>query len=126
MLIYPTYHPILKLNGEDIMLKLPCETIVKYVIPSLRGTIVRRLYRDYKMSQKEIARILGLSQPSISYYINLKRGDHLDLLDPYKEKINQIIILIVKSKKFPRDDILDIVCDICECVKKENCFEQLK
>lgn len=108
------------------MLKLPCETIVKYVIPSLRGTIVRKLYNKFNMSQKEIAEILGLSQPSISYYINLKRGDHLDLLDPYEEKINQIIILIVKNKKFPRDDILNIVCDICECVKKEDCFEKLK
>jgi hypothetical protein len=104
------------------MLKLPCEKIVKYLIPSIRGTIVRKLYIDHKMGQKEIADILGLSQPSISYYINYKRGEYLDILDEHREKIEAIIVMIAKDKTFPEDDVLNIICDICECVKKDGCL----
>ena len=102
------------------MLKLPCESIVKNVIPSLRGEIVRKLYNDHNMAQKEIAKILGLSQPSISYYINHKRGEPLEILDQFQDKIDEIINTIAEKKSFPRSKILQIICSICECVRKDK------
>ncbi|MHA1311670.1 MAG: transcriptional regulator [Candidatus Helarchaeota archaeon] len=108
------------------MLKLPCENIVKYVIPSLRGEIVRSLYKKYKMEQKEIADILGLSQPSISYYINNKRGEYLEILEEYKDQIQEISLIIAKQKQFPQDKVFSIICSICQCIKKDKCFDQLK
>ncbi|MHA1271649.1 MAG: transcriptional regulator [Candidatus Helarchaeota archaeon] len=108
------------------MLKLPCENIVKHVIPSIRGEIVRTLYNDHKMGQKEIADILGLSQPSVSYYINNKRGEPIDILEPYKEQINEIIQIIVRQKSFPKEKVFSVICNICDCVKKDGCLKALK
>ncbi|MHA1231289.1 MAG: transcriptional regulator [Candidatus Helarchaeota archaeon] len=104
------------------MLKLPCEDIVKFVIPSLRGEIVRTLYNKYNMPQKQIAEILGISQPSISYYINNKRGEPLKVLEKYNDQIQKIILIIAEKKYFPQDEVFSIICSICECVKKEKCF----
>jgi len=106
--------------------QLPCEQIVRVVIPSLRGEIVRRLSKNHKMAQKEIAEILGLSQPSISYYINNKRGDHLDILDQYNDKIEEIIKIIVDTKSFPYDQILNIICSICDSIKKSEFLQKTK
>ena len=105
------------------MLKLPCEKIVKHVIPSLRGEIVRELYNKHEMGQKEIAKILGLSQPSISYYINNKRGESLDILEEHKKQIKKIIAIIAEKKSFPQKLIFEIICDICACVKDNECLK---
>ena len=55
-------------------MKLPCKISAKYVIPAIRLMIARKLIEEYNLTQSEAARLLGVSQPSISHYLNSKRG----------------------------------------------------
>ncbi len=50
----------------------------RYVLPSIRRMLVLSL-RERKLSQEEIARLVGLSQSAVSKYLNTKRGSNVDL-----------------------------------------------
>ena len=65
----------------------PSEIEVRYVLPSLRKEISKRLYKN--MPQKEIADLLDITPAAVNQYIKNKRGKenipkpleiHIDLL----------------------------------------------
>ncbi|MEM3852534.1 MAG: helix-turn-helix domain-containing protein [Methanomassiliicoccales archaeon] len=53
---------------------LPSELEAMVVIPELRAMLARELAARRRMSQNEIALLLGVSQPAISNYISGVRG----------------------------------------------------
>ncbi len=56
-------------------MKLFCEVVVE-MLPSLRALVAEELMNEYKLSQKEIARRLFVTQPAVSQYLrNLRGGD---------------------------------------------------
>lgn len=52
----------------------PCEIVVKEVLPALRAILVRDLVRRHRLSQVEVARKLGVTQPAVSQYLSFLRG----------------------------------------------------
>lgn len=48
------------------MLKAPCEELVRYVLPALRGVLVTYMYTERKMKQMDIAKLMGVSQSAVS------------------------------------------------------------
>ena len=59
----------------------PYEVAVRTVIPAIRSMIVKELYMKYNMKQKDIARLLDLTQAVVSYYLSDNRGKVIDLSD---------------------------------------------
>ncbi|WXG42675.1 MAG: thiamine-phosphate synthase family protein [Promethearchaeati archaeon SRVP18_Atabeyarchaeia-1] len=53
----------------------PCELVVKHYLPVIRSLIARELMDDYKLSQMQIAKLLGITQPAVSNYLSLLRGE---------------------------------------------------
>jgi predicted transcriptional regulator len=51
-----------------------CEDSVKYLLPIVRAEIAKQLMLKYLMSETEAAKLLGVSQASISHYLNGERG----------------------------------------------------
>jgi len=56
------------------VLKAPCEKLARYVLPAVRSMLVYHMYAERGMSQLQIARITGMSQSTISRYLNNERG----------------------------------------------------
>ena len=56
------------------MLLTPYEIVSKFVIPSLRAMVAKRLILLHGFSQKEAAQLLGVSQSAISRYLEGSRG----------------------------------------------------
>ena len=56
-------------------MRFPCEDLVKYVIPAIRAIIVKELNQKYEKNQIEIANLLSITQPSVSYYLRGERGE---------------------------------------------------
>jgi predicted fused transcriptional regulator/phosphomethylpyrimidine kinase/predicted transcriptional regulator len=56
-------------------LRPPCELVVKHYLPVIRSLIARELMDDYKLNQIQIARLLGITQPAVSNYLSLARGE---------------------------------------------------
>jgi len=63
------------------------------VIPRLRAMLARELVIQKRMTQSEIASLLGVSQPSISNYITGARGSSTPFLDTPEiiAKIREIV-----------------------------------
>ena len=55
-------------------MRFPCEIVVREFLPALRGSIARRLIKEHGFTQTTAALMLGVSQPSINYYLTQKRG----------------------------------------------------
>ncbi|MGQ9543906.1 MAG: transcriptional regulator [Candidatus Bathyarchaeia archaeon] len=52
----------------------PCEDIVQRFLPAFRCLVTKELIEKHKLSQVEVARILGTTQAAISQYLGSKRG----------------------------------------------------
>ena len=105
-------------------MKLPCEIVVVYVIPTIRSELAKELLK-LGMSQKNISILLNVSQAAVSQYKHDKRG--------YGIKFNKEIQGLIKE--FAKDlyecratekDIVPRTCHICKIVKLEDILNQLK
>ncbi|MBI4141030.1 helix-turn-helix domain-containing protein, partial [Candidatus Woesearchaeota archaeon] len=75
----------------------PQEVEVFYLLPALRRDIaisLKTLGRD----QKQIAKILGVSEPSVSHYFNSKRGADVEFSNDVKAAIRKSATAIKTPK----------------------------
>ncbi|MBI2045075.1 helix-turn-helix domain-containing protein [Candidatus Pacearchaeota archaeon] len=56
---------------------MPQEIEVWYLLPALRREIAKTLINKNRLSQKEAAKVLGITEPAISQYLNSKRGKEM-------------------------------------------------
>ena len=55
-------------------MKIPCEMMVKRVLPVFRAVVAESLINDHGLTQTEAADKLGITQAAISQYLRDKRG----------------------------------------------------
>ncbi|MCD6477398.1 MAG: helix-turn-helix domain-containing protein [Candidatus Aenigmarchaeota archaeon] len=108
-------------------MKPPCENVVKYVLPAVRALIARDLIETYKLTQKEAAKRLGMTQPAISQYKKHIRGEKINLLEGNKE-INDSIAALSSSiakREIDLDRATDELCKICKLIRKSKILDKL-
>ena len=66
---------------------MPQEIEVWYLIPALRKELAKIFIKNYKLSQRKSAEILGITEPAISQYLNSKRGNEIKFS---KKELNEI------------------------------------
>lgn len=59
------------------MKSMPQEIEVWYLIPGIRRELAKFLVEDYKMNQKDVSKILGITESAVSQYIKNKRGNEM-------------------------------------------------
>ena len=52
----------------------PYEIVAKSALPALRAMVARRLQDDHHMTQQQVAKVLGVTQASVSNYARKTRG----------------------------------------------------
>jgi uncharacterized protein len=57
----------------------PYEIVSKSALPALRAMVARRLQTEYRMTQQQVAKCLGVTQASISNYARRTRGMMVNL-----------------------------------------------
>jgi len=103
----------------------PCELAVRDILPAIRALIVIELY-NRGLKQKEIAKLLGLTQPAVSYYLNRRRAKRIKLLEASKEVMREVkeIVEYLLSEETDASFISEKFCDMChlsrEIVFKDN------
>jgi len=102
-------------------MKTYCEIVVKYILPGIRAIIAKDLIEIYKLTQKEAAKRLGMTQPAISQYKKHLRGRRASILENDKEISEKISSLskslaerAVDTRKLKKE-----FCDICEFIRKK-------
>ena len=78
---------------------MPQEIEVWYLIPALRRELAGILIKDYGLTQKKIAEILGITDSAISQYLSSKRGSEVKFSKEEIEKIKKTAKEIVKNDK---------------------------
>ncbi len=97
-----------------------CEIVVSNVLPSVRALITKELLDNYKLTQQEVAELLGLTQPAISQYQRQSRGFRVKTLEKSPKIMKSIGNLAsdIASGKVTPKEIQNSFCDICGEVRK--------
>lgn len=101
----------------------PCEIVVWYVIPTIRSELAKELL-SLGMKQKEISKLLDITQPAVSQYISDKRG-HGIKFDEHTMDMIKDFALDLKEQNIQQGDMIRRVCNICKNVKAEEILCQL-
>ncbi len=78
---------------------LPQELEVWFVLPAIRRELTKDLIESHKISQKEVAEVLGITDAAVSQYLHAKRGGTLKFKPGELAKIRAVAKKIMKDKK---------------------------
>ena len=66
---------------------MPQEIEVRYILPAIRRELARIFIQEHKLSQKEAAQALGLTEAAISQYQHFKRAKEVIFSDSVVNEI---------------------------------------
>jgi predicted transcriptional regulator len=102
---------------SDKSVKMPCEKIVRYVLPGIRCEIARSMVDDHGLQQVRVARLLGLTEAAISQYLSQKRG-YIEIKDD--EVLEDIRIAAKRIMDGGEGIVEEEVCRICKLIRDRN------
>ncbi|OYT37576.1 MAG: hypothetical protein B6U89_07115 [Desulfurococcales archaeon ex4484_58] len=105
-----------------------CEVYTRKLLPSIKLYLAYRLVVDYKLSQLEVSRILGIKQPLVNYVVSGKRRPrYIDLLlsiPEIREGLDNILSMIAGS----RSGVIEgssLACTICDIIRRSGYLEKI-
>ncbi len=105
-----------------------CEVIASEVLPSFRSIITKELIDTHDLTQKEVADLLGITQPAVSQYIKESRGLKVRSIEKHPEImpiINDIVNDLI-NQNHDKKIVGSKVCRICRKVRENNLLDELK
>lgn len=99
-----------------------CEIVVGQVLPTIRAMVVRDLIKRYKLSQVEVAKKLGITQPAVSQYVGALRGkgEIEKILSKTVGKDIKNLSDDIASGKLEQADVIKRYCAICKLIKRKE------
>ncbi len=105
---------------------MPQELEVWYLIPAIRRELTKIFISDFKLSQKQISEILGITESAVSQYLSSKRGGELKFSKKEIEKIRKFTKKIILDKRHSKEYFFKLCLDLrgtkslCELHKKQD------
>lgn len=99
---------------------LPCESIIKLILPAIRAGVTKELYKKHKLSQVEIAKKLGITQAAVSKYLSGDYGKGIKELEKTKE-IKETIKNVCENVVLNKKGIKGSICECCTKVTDGSC-----
>ena len=99
---------------------LPAEIETKTSVPALRALVAKRLIKEYNFSQKDTAKLIGVTQAAISNYLRGTRGNLTSLGDD--ERIQTIVaeITTMMIEKHELSDIISKFNEACSIIRSNR------
>jgi uncharacterized protein len=104
-----------------------CEIIVADVMPAVRSIITAELSKTYDLSQVQISKKLGVTQPAVSQYMRALRGQKVKALMA-NEKVMAMVSKLARDiatgdvePKFMHRSL----CAICKTIREEGMICEL-
>ncbi len=108
---------------KDIM---PQEIEVWDILPAIRRELAKILIRDHRLSQRETAKLLGITEPAVSQYVKSKRAKGLVFRGAVLRQIRKSAKEIVKDRQNLVEEVqricrsLEVKKIVCEIHKHRN------
>jgi len=110
-----------KVDNHKIIMKIPCEEAVWYILPIIRKEFTKSLIKDHGLTQRKAAEKLGITEAAISQYISKKRGD-LKISNP---TIQKEIKVSTKRIANGNAEIMKIeICRVCRLLQAKAILEK--
>ncbi|MEM3723180.1 MAG: ArsR family transcriptional regulator [Candidatus Hadarchaeales archaeon] len=99
----------------------PCEIVVREILPAIRAMVVKKLVDSHHLSQIEVARKLGITQPAVSQYLRMLRGAGRNtvLLKNLEKHVDNFANDIALGK-LKRKQIIERYCLICRSMRRRE------
>ncbi|MDP3765706.1 MAG: hypothetical protein Q8R04_04270 [Nanoarchaeota archaeon] len=79
--------------------QMPQEIEVWYVIPALRREIAKSMIEDYKITQKQVAVCMNITEAAVSQYLSSKRAKEIVFSNAVLNEIKKSAKKIMEDKK---------------------------
>jgi len=98
-----------------------CECMVRYVVPALRMLISRQLLEKYNLNQVQVAKMLNVTQPSVSNYMGRRKGSAKIRRYLGNTVVNEYAGSMAKKlfeKGLSLEELEEDVCSLCAELRK--------
>ena len=107
-------------------MKIPCELVVWYVLPTIRREVAKELVKTHGMTQAQVAKKFGVTDAAISQYLKKKRGENQLIEDsPQYEAFKEEIKLSAERIADNTSEFVDEMCRICTVVKSTGLLAKI-
>jgi len=94
---------------------VPCEVVVRHLLPALRALIARELVEEHQLSQVAAARRLGITQAAVSQYLTSKRrAKTIEKLEADPEILRTAERIAEKIASTPETETPLNICSYCK------------
>jgi len=104
--------------------RLPCETVARYVLPVFRSYLSKELIEKYGYTQVETARKLGTTQAAISQYIHSKRGykglEEFEVILPKVQSVASETAKLIAAEGIETDAVMLSFCKLCSSLRERE------
>jgi len=98
-------------------MKVPCELIVKVVLPTIRASMAMELVEKHGLSQKEAAEMLGITTAAVSQYLSRKRATSRDRVAFKSEEFDEAVRRAAEAIALGPGEV-EAMEEICRCCRK--------
>lgn len=99
-------------------MKTYCEVVVSDFLPAVRALVTKELINNYGLTQTNVARKMGMTQPAISYYLHELRGAKVKILNK-NEKLMDLVKKVSAEIASGNEKTVDMQ-EICKRLRDEN------
>lgn len=95
-------------------------TAYDYVVPAARASIAKSLVKRHNMSEKEAAKLLGVTQAAVSKYVSSKYSDRIKEIEV---RIDQDTLesYVLKAIEGKGEQVGKGICQVCQRVNPFDC-----
>ena len=108
--------------STSIKVRLPCEIVTEYFLPLIRRKFAQELVNQRGVSQLQVAKLLGVTQPAISSYINTRPR----IRKEFQESAGEIERLTrdfsddLLGGKLTQSEALGRICSLCMLMRNRG------
>lgn len=107
-------------------MKIPCELVVWYVLPTIRREVAKELVKTHGMSQAQVAKKFGVTDAAISQYLKKKRGENQLIEESSQyELFLEEIKLAAERIADNSSEFVNEMCRICTVVKSTGLLAKI-
>jgi predicted transcriptional regulator len=95
--------------------------MVRHVVPALRMLVSRQLLEKYNLNQVQVARMLNVTQPSVSNYMGRRKGSAKIRRYLSNTVVNEYASIIARKlfeKGLSLNELEDDICSLCIELRK--------